>query len=91
MFSHRPIIVYAHPETGIANYAQEFGWGKLVTHRSAIEIAAAIRKLIEDKDYRNRLIARADQVATDFHSHQVNQAILLTGLNTCLAHHGEDK
>ncbi len=91
MFSHRPIIVYAHPGTGIANYAQEFGWGKLVTHRSAIELAAAIRKLIEDKDYRNRLIARADQVATVFHSHKVNQATLLTGLTSCLAHHGEDK
>ena len=91
MFSHRPIIVYAHADTGIANYAQEFGWSKLVTTRSKIELAATIRQLIEDKDQRNSLIAHADQVAKNYHSHQINQATLLTGLTSCLTHHGEDK
>ena len=91
MFSHRPIIVYAHADTGIANYAHEFGWSTLVTNRSKIELAAAIRQLIEDKDQRNSQITRADQVAKNFHSHQVNQATLLTGLTTCLTHHGENK
>ncbi len=91
MLSHRPIIVYAHPDTGIANYAQEFGWGKLVTHRSTIELAEAIRQLIENNEQKERLINLADQVAENFHSHQANQSILLNGLTSYLAYHGENK
>jgi glycosyltransferase involved in cell wall biosynthesis len=91
MFSHRPIIVYSHSDTGIAKYAQEFGWSKMVTHRSTTELAEAIRQLIEDKKQRESLIDRADQVAKYFHSHQANQDVLLMGLTSCLESQLESK
>jgi len=89
MFSHRPIIVYAHPDTGIARYAQTSGWGSLVKHRNKRELVEAIRGLIENQKQTDSLIARADEVAEKFHSHQANREILLRGLASSSLEWGE--
>jgi hypothetical protein len=84
MFSHRPIIVYAHPDTGIAKYAQSFGWGRVVSHRNMKELIVAMRKMIDDQHYSTQLVSKADAVAAKFHSHQANRDILLQGLSVAV-------
>jgi glycosyltransferase involved in cell wall biosynthesis len=80
MFSHRPIIVYAHPDTGIAKYAKSSDWGRLVIHRNKRELVEAIRGIIENQKETECLIAHADEVAEKYHSYQANNEIMLRGL-----------
>lgn len=80
MFSHRPILVYAHPDTGIAKYARTYGWGRVVSHRNKKELMVAMREIIDDHNKTAQLVSKADEVAAQFHSHQENRDILLQGL-----------
>ena len=84
MFSKRPIIVYAHPNTGIAKYAQTYGWGRVVSHRNKEELMVAMREMIDDQNKSTQLISKADEVVTQFHSHQANRDILLQGLSVAV-------
>jgi len=82
MFSRRPIIVYAHPETGIAKYAQAHGWARVVGRRDQSELVAAIQELIDDRDQAAQLVCRSDSIARQFHTHRENRDILLAGLTS---------
>jgi glycosyltransferase involved in cell wall biosynthesis len=72
MFSQRPIIVYAHPDTGIAKYVSTYRWGKLVNRRSSHMLAEAIENLLSNDDEVRTLIAQANSTAKAFHSHEAN-------------------
>jgi hypothetical protein len=63
MFSRRPIIVYAHPNTGVAKYAEIHGWGKVVTERNVTTLYSAITSLLNDAETADRLISQADKTA----------------------------
>lgn len=80
MFSHRPIIVYAHPDTGTGNYAREYGWGRVVNSCSSKELMVAIREIIEHQNKTAQMVSEADKVAKKFHTHFVNRDALLQGL-----------
>jgi hypothetical protein len=91
MFSHRPIIVYAHADTGIARYAQALGWAKIVTKRSKQELVNAILQLAKNKKEAEKLVGKADEVVTKFHSHQANREILYEGLSSFKADSEENE
>lgn len=80
MFSRRPIVVYAHPDTGVARYASAYGWGLVVKERNAARLAEAIKSILNDGDMANTLIARGDQTANEFHVHGVCQTRFIHAL-----------
>ena len=82
MFSRRPIIVYAHAETGVARYAAAHQWGRVVSERNAAALSEAIRTLLTDAEAADRLVTRADQTAGTFHTREACQTTLLTALQT---------
>jgi glycosyltransferase involved in cell wall biosynthesis len=55
MASGTPILVYAPPDTALAEYARESGWASVVSRRSTSELARAIRRLCTDRALRQRL------------------------------------
>lgn len=80
MFSRRPIIVYAHPDTGVARYASACGWGLVVGEQDVALLAEAVRSVLNDGDMVNTLIARGDQTANEFHVHGVCQTRFIRAL-----------
>lgn len=50
MFSQKPIIIYAHENTGIAKYAIEEGWAKVITERSNLKLVEAIKQIINNNE-----------------------------------------
>jgi glycosyltransferase involved in cell wall biosynthesis len=81
MFSRRPIIVYAHPETGVAKYAAAHGWGLAVTERNVTGLAAAIRTILTDAETADRLVLAADETAMTYHVREACQAKVLSALS----------
>ncbi|TLU81968.1 MAG: glycosyltransferase family 4 protein [Chlorobium sp.] len=81
MFSQRPIIVYSHPETGVARYARAMGWAKLVTNRNTNELIEAIRCIVENKEKSKSLIEKAYEVGLKCHTSDVNAQRLIEGLS----------
>lgn len=80
MFSQRPIVVYAAPRTGIAKYADGHDWAKLVSKRSVPELIEALESVLVDSDVENKLVAKANNVAQEFHTHEVNQKMFRDSL-----------
>ncbi|MGD0843138.1 MAG: glycosyltransferase, partial [Geobacteraceae bacterium] len=80
MFSRSPIIVYAHPDTGVAKYAAALQWGLVVSERNGAALCAAIRTILSDTDSADRLISRADETARAFHLREASQDRFLTAL-----------
>lgn len=50
MFSQKPILVYAHRDTGIANYALESNWATVLTERSIHKLMELIKEQIVNKE-----------------------------------------
>lgn len=90
MFSRRPIIVYSHFDTGVAQYANAYGWAKLVIRRNIKDLVDAFKKLIKDKKYTRLQLAKADKAVSKFHSHEANRAIILDGL-TSIKYENEER
>jgi glycosyltransferase involved in cell wall biosynthesis len=80
MFSRRPIIVYAHPDTGVAKYASMHRWGRVIAERDIQALSAAIRDILSDADEASRLVAHAKNTANAFHLREVIQVQLLNTL-----------
>jgi len=70
MFSRRPIVVYAHPDTGVARYASAYGWGLVVKERNVAKLTAAIKATLSEQETVSRLIVSADKTAMSFHTHE---------------------
>lgn len=61
MFSGRPIIVYASPETGVARYAKEERWAAVVEREDPCLLAETIERLLTDSGAcRNLILAAGD-------------------------------
>jgi glycosyltransferase involved in cell wall biosynthesis len=80
MFSRKPIIVYAHPSTGVCKYAEKYKWARLVTERNIETLRKTIRDLLVNDGETKRLISYADEVAIKFHLNEVNQNRFLESL-----------
>jgi hypothetical protein len=81
MFSQRPIIVYAHAETGIAKYASAHQWARVVDQQDTQMLTSAIRDLLTNDNECRELITRANETARTFHEHDVNSERLLSALS----------
>ena len=73
MFSQHPIIVYAHPDTGIAKYALAQRWARVVSQRDCQTLTEAIRDLLTHDNEANALINQANETARTFHTHDANR------------------
>jgi glycosyltransferase involved in cell wall biosynthesis len=73
MFSRRPIIVYAHPETGVSRYAEEYHWARTITKRDVGMLRDTIRDLLLNRTESNGLASSAEQVAVRFHMNSANR------------------
>jgi glycosyltransferase involved in cell wall biosynthesis len=80
MFSHRPILVYAHPSTGVSQYAEHHHWARLVTKRDIPTLRDAIRDLLLNTTESARLVAQAEQTGMTFHRNRVNRDRFLESL-----------
>ena len=45
MFSQKPIIVYAHRDTGVSSYARDFGWAKVITEKSIAKLTQTLLEI----------------------------------------------
>lgn len=70
MFSKKPIIVYAHKNTGIAQYAIDFGWAKVLTDRSIVKLADVIKELIMNTETVKKQAIIAYDFALETHDNQ---------------------
>lgn len=68
MFCKRPILVYAHKRTGIANYASTFGWADVITERSVQKLTEVVRDYIRKKDSSQSRIPNAYNFALNNHN-----------------------
>lgn len=82
MFSRRPIIVYAHPDTGVAKYAESNQWGWVVAEQKVDVLCAAIKTVLTDGETVNRLISRADETANMHHQRESTQTRILSALSS---------
>jgi glycosyltransferase involved in cell wall biosynthesis len=63
--SGRPVLLHAPSDSFVSRYFREHECGVVVDEDSVDHLAKAIRELIEDKDLRSRLVAKARQCARD--------------------------
>lgn len=82
MFSQRPIIVYAHPETGVSRYAQNNGWAEVVTKRDIKLLYNEIHRIIIDNERANNLVNSARNTFEKYHLVSVNQKVFFDALSS---------
>jgi glycosyltransferase involved in cell wall biosynthesis len=63
MYSDKPIIVYSDARTGVARYANESGWARVVDRRDPHILADAIELLLLNQDQRLKVVERAHVIA----------------------------
>jgi hypothetical protein len=80
MMSRRPIIVYAHPDSGVSKYASAYHWAQTVGKRDARALVSAIRDIREDQNKSSMLISHAVETYQRFHLREVNQTRFLESL-----------
>ena len=78
MFSQRPILVYSHPDAGIAKDAALRQWGRLVSQRDQALLREAIQTLLTNQEVASSSVRQGEATSRRFHSHQVNQHLFLT-------------
>jgi hypothetical protein len=84
MFSRRPIIVYAHPDTGVAKYAESNQWGWVISEQNVELLCSTIKSLLTETEKADRLISRADETAGMFHVRETTQVRLLGALSSAV-------
>lgn len=72
--SGTPVLAYGSPETAQMRYAQEGGWGLMVSERSADKLKSAIRRILADMDVRRRVSEAARAAAANHDARKVRAA-----------------
>jgi hypothetical protein len=67
MFSGRPILVYSHKNTGVANYANKLGWAVVVSERNITILAKILKEIYLNNNLQEFLIQKAYKVAIENH------------------------
>lgn len=62
-----PVLAYGPGNTAQIRYAREVGWGLVVEHQDSQALADAMRRCLEDRDLRDRLVANARRAARKNH------------------------
>jgi len=68
MFSQKPIIVYAHSDTGVSSYARDFKWAIVVTERSIIKLTQTLLEIRNNPKLSSSLSSSAYQNALEMHN-----------------------
>jgi glycosyltransferase involved in cell wall biosynthesis len=83
--SGTPILVYAPPNVAQAQYAQESGWGHVVSKKGVQHLMSGIRRLVADAGLRERLLRSARQAAVKNHDvHSVRARFQRTLDDSCV-------
>lgn len=67
LLSGTPILVYGPSAVAQVQYAQEHGWGHVVSKQGIGEVAAGMRAILTDDTLRRRVSAAARRLAADRH------------------------
>ncbi|MHB9030123.1 MAG: glycosyltransferase family protein [Candidatus Latescibacterota bacterium] len=67
MMSGKPIIVYAHRETGVCRYAESEEWALVIQRRNIVALAKSIQSLRDNEELRLKYQRRAVEVARKNH------------------------
>ena len=74
MYSGTPILVYAHADSALTLYAQEYNWGFVVTERDSEKLKKAIADLYKNESLRQSLGETSHSLAVTRHNKvQVSQ------------------
>jgi glycosyltransferase involved in cell wall biosynthesis len=68
MVSGTPIIIFAPEVTAIVKYANEEKWAEVITENKISKIAESIKKLVRDKELRQRIAQNAIKTAEKNHN-----------------------
>jgi hypothetical protein len=80
MFSQRPTIIYAHPNTGVSRYAKKNGWARVISTRDVSLLKSEILNILSDVEGTKRLVSCAKDTYTKYHLRHVNHQIFLKAL-----------
>lgn len=81
MFSQRPTIVYAHPNTGVYRYAQKNGWARVIAERNIDLLCTEIQKLLVDKEDSKTLLKFAKDTYEKYHLKSINKKIFIDAMS----------
>ena len=91
MMSEKPTMVYASPFTGIANYAKDEEWACVVQEQNLNKLAAALKNLIENKEYSKNLINKGIEVSFKNHDQRRVRTRFLSIMNENIFSNGNSK
>lgn len=84
MFSKVPIMIYAHNNTGIANYAKHHNWAKVVSDRNRNTLRKELKSLLTNNDDRELIIQKSYSLAVENHNSGIMENVFLSILNSDL-------
>lgn len=83
MFSGTPILIYGPSEASFVEYARSERWAHVVSARSVEKLISIMRRLAEDREFRYRHVARAQELVEQRHDigviREEFQALLMQG------------
>jgi len=68
MVSGTPVIIFAPEDTAVVKYAREDEWAEVITENSADAITRSIKRLIQNKELRQRIARNAIRTAAQNHN-----------------------
>ncbi len=81
MMSEKPVLVYASPITGIADYAKKEGWAYMVEEQNLDKLANALRVLVTNSEYSKKIVNKGLEVVSKNHVAQKVRANFLERLS----------
>lgn len=85
MMSERPVLLYASPITGVADYAKREGWAYVVDRKDVNLLAYGLRELLSDSSLSQRFVQRGIEVALKNHSERAVRGRLLHRMQSLAA------
>jgi len=74
MMSERPTLIYGSATTGIVKYGKKIGWGAIVDNQDIQYLKQAIIRLISDKKYCEKIVARGlELVLVNHEGHTIRE------------------
>lgn len=71
MISGAPVIIYASSDTALAQYAQKEEWAMVVTENRVELLAGALKKLIQNQSFREKITTIAKKLAMERHDDKI--------------------
>jgi hypothetical protein len=81
MFSQKPTIIYAHPNTGVSKYAQNNRWARVVAQRDIKLLYNEIHNILTDLEAAKTLVNCAKDTYERYHLISANKKVFIDALS----------